>query len=461
VIDLVVRGENDDFRVRTFDTATDTWNTEYSIGGTFKSAPAIVSYFDDAFHIYGRGTDDAIHQKYWQGNAGRWEGWAWLGGSAGSSPAVTSWYTSNIELSYRGTDGALWQRGWNGTRWDDWYSHGVAIDGAPAMTTERAGQLQIFARQGGQVVRRVYDNDAWGGVASIGDPDAAVEPQDRVAVVEGGPDGTMTFVRDNAGVIRYSSRSGFRQTVWTALSGRVDSAPAAVRRRDGTVDVFALIGSVIQHKTISPTGAQSSWRTTGVSSPAAPAASMRRWGSQVGSVIDLVVRGVGNDVRVRSFDTETGRWNTEYSLGGTFTSSPAVMSYYDESIYIVARGTDDATYMRYWDGHIWTREWASLGGVATSSPAIISWFTSNIEVAVRGTDGAFYRKSWDPVAEVWSGWLRTDVTIDAAPTLSSERAGQLKVYGRQNEYVIRRAYDNDAWGDWVWLGNPSLRLVNP
>ncbi|HST42816.1 MAG TPA: hypothetical protein VLK58_25055, partial [Conexibacter sp.] len=287
---------------------------------------------------------------------------------------------------------------------------------------------------------------------------------DRPAVITGfNGVGVTSFVTNDYGTIRTSTRVGATQGPWTTLGGsEIVSAPAAARRRDGTVDLFALWrDGWVHHKTISPLGIESGWRSTGVRSVSAPAASLRRWGSGMGSTIDLVVRGEGNDLILRSFDTDLETWYPAFSLGGSFKSAPTVMSYFSESYHVYARGSDDAIYMKYWDGSNWTREWAHLGGVATSSPALISWFTSNIEVGVRGTDGAFYRNSWDPRAVRWSGWLRTDVQIDAAPTLSSERAGQLKIYGRQNEYVIRRTYDNDAWGDWLWLGNPSLRLVNP
>lgn len=458
-IDLVVRGEGNDLILRSFDTDLETWFPAFSLGGGFKSAPAVMSYYSESYHVYGRGSDDAIYQKYWDGT--RMSDWASMGGTATSSPAVTSWYTSNIEVTVRGTDGALYEKGWNGERWGEWYRHDVQIDSAPAMTSERAGQMQIFARQGNQVVRRIYDNDEWGSWNSLGDPDGGAEPQDRIAVVEGDAGTAHLFVRDNAGVIRTATRTGYSQTAWTALrGGRVDSAPAAVRRRDGAIDVFALIGGTVQHKTITAAGVESAWRTTGVDGVSAPAASMRRWGSQVGSVIDLVVRGAGNDLVLRSFDTDLGTWHPAYSLGGSFKSAPAVMSYFDEDIHVYARGSDDTIQQKYWDGRAWST-WASLGGVATSSPAVTSWYPQNIEIAVRGGDGALYEKSWNGVTGRWVDWYRHDVQVDAAPTLSSGRAGQLDLYGRQNEYVIHKRLESGTWSDVTWLSNPSLRSANP
>lgn len=474
VIDVVVRGPDNDLLFTSLDTWTRRQWGPYSLGGTFRSAPAITSYFDGGVHIYARGTDDAIHQKYWDGR--EWHGWHWLGGVASSSPAVTSWYDGNIEVGVRGTDGAFYHKGWNPTggvdrrgSWSEWGRQGLQLASAPALSTERPGQLVVTAREGGEIKQHIYDNDAWGGWTSLGDPDAAGEFLSPAAVIEnaGGTSASM-FVRDGDGVIRTSTTNGFDQTPWRAIGGRVNSAPAAVRRSDGTTDVFALVDGAVQHKTVSSAGVESAWRSAGLSGVSAPAAAMRRGpDGSIGTVIDVVVRGAGNDILLNSFNTTTGTWGGAYSLGGTFRSAPTIMSYFDGGVHVHARGTDDAVHQKFWiPGERQWSPWYWVGGTTYSSPTATSWYTGNIEVGVLSTDSAFYNNGWNPAGGAdrrgaWGGWIRTDVHLDSAPTLSSGRPGQLRVFGRQGEYLIRRVYDNDAWGQWIWLGNPSLRLVNP
>lgn len=477
VIDLVVRGPGNDVLLNSFDIARGTWGGAYSIGGGFRSAPAIMSYFDGGIHVYARGTDDAVHQKYWDPGERRWAGWHWLGGTATSSPAVTSWYDGNIEIGVRGTDGAFYHKGWNPTggpdgrgAWGEWGRQGIQLASAPAFSTARPGQLVVTAREGSEIKQHIYDNDAWGGWTSLGNPEAAGLFLSQVAVVEAvdGSGRTHMYVRDGDGVIRTSTTDGLYQTPWRALSGSVDSAPAAVQRSDGTTDVFALVNGAVMQKTISPAGVESAWRSIGLSGASAPAATMRRGpNGSVSSIIDVVVRGAGDDIVLTSLDTATGRQWGPYSMGGTFRSAPAIMSYFDGGIHVHARGTDDAIYQKFWipEREDWS-PWYWVGGTTGAAPTATSWYGGNIEVGILGSDSAFHHKGWNPMGGTdgrgaWGDWIRHDVHLDSPPTLSSSRAGQLRVFGRQGVYVIRRVYDNDAWGSWIWLNNPSLRLINP
>ena len=86
------------------------------------------------------------------------------------------------------------------------------------------------------------------------------------------------------------------------------------------------------------------------------------------------------------------------SLGGAFTSPPAVVSWAPNRLDIFALGDDRAMYQKTWDGSQWLPShdgWTSLGGAFTSPPAAVSWAPNRLDIFGLGDDRAMYQKTWD------------------------------------------------------------------
>lgn len=240
--------------------------------------------------------------------------------------------------------------------------------------------------------------------------------------------------------------------------------PPASRRADGTVDLFALWSDGnYRHKTISTTGVESAWNQLGGGIFAsAPAATMRRAASGPGHILDVVGRKADGSIWFGSLDTNTNTWSTWYSLGGTFQSAPAIVSYFEGGLNIVARGTNNEIYQKVLNRGNWDPTWGSLGGNATSSPSITTWYDNNVEISYRANDGSIHYNGWNGRAGTWTGWTQLGANIDSAPAMLSESPGQIGYFARQNNQIIQRKFETGRWWpDWISIGNPSLRISSP
>lgn len=71
------------------------------------------------------------------------------------------------------------------------------------------------------------------------------------------------------------------------------------------------------------------------------------------------------------------------SLGGNFTSGPAIITQGTGRIDIFARGTDNQLWQKYWTGNAWG-PWDTLGGTLTSDPAAVRRTSSTMDVFCPG-----------------------------------------------------------------------------
>jgi hypothetical protein len=101
---------------------------------------------------------------------------------------------------------------------------------------------------------------------------------------------------------------------------------------------------------------------------------------------------------------EGNGWSSWASLGGSFKSLPAAVSWGTGRIDIFGIGMDGALYYKGYSGKQWQANWDNLGGTFTSAPTVVSWGLEKLDVFALGTDNAVYHKSWDGAQ--WSGWNR-------------------------------------------------------
>lgn len=70
-----------------------------------------------------------------------------------------------------------------------------------------------------------------------------------------------------------------------------------------------------------------------------------------------------------------------------------------DTLYVFARGGDNALWYKASDGNTWS-SWISLGGTITADPESTK-FNGNTYVFARGSDGALWYRKFDGI---WSGW---------------------------------------------------------
>ena len=256
-IDCFVRGTDNRMHQRY-------WNgggwSEFDLGGTLASAPTCFPWLNGSqIHCFARGTDNRMYQRYW--NGGGWSDWIDLGGTLASAPACFPWLNgSQIHCFVRGTDNRMYQRFWNGA-WSAWVDLGGTLASAPTCFPWLNGsQVHCFAR------------------------------------------GT-----DNRMYQRYWNGGGWPD--WIDLGGTLASAPTCFP-----------------------------WLN--------------------GSQIHCFARGTDNRMYQRFWN---GAWSDWIDLGGTLASAPTCFSWLNDTrIDCFAQGTDNSLQQRYWNGG-WSN-WINLGG---------------------------------------------------------------------------------------------------
>jgi hypothetical protein len=150
-------------------------------------------------------------------------------------------------------------------------------------------------------------------------------------------------------------------------------------------------------------------------------------------------------VPLRPFD---GTWD---DLGGVATSAPAAASWAPGRQDAVVRGTDNALWHRWWDGHGWSG-WESLGGVLTADPAVVGRAPGRLDIFVPGTDGAVWQRSWD--GSRWGQWLRHGgIVTSSAPAVAAWAPDHVDLFVRGTDNTLwQQSWNGVAWGGWTSRG---------
>jgi Metallo-peptidase family M12 len=150
VCNVYVRGSDNALWQRAF------WNGQWhpwlrhDDGGVLASEPTLGSMGPDHEHVFVKGTDGQVWQKWWTGEDG-WSGWVALGAPQGGfvgNPNTISRNSGVANIYVRGTDNAVWQRAfWNG-QWGAWTRHddGGILVADPASSSRGADHEQLFVR---------------------------------------------------------------------------------------------------------------------------------------------------------------------------------------------------------------------------------------------------------------------------------------------------------------------------
>ena len=143
------------------------WSQWEDLGGVLTSDPAVASWQANRLDVFGRGQNNALWHKWWNGTS--WSGWEDLGGVLTSAPAAVSWGPNRIDVFGRGQNNSLWHKWWNGSSWGEWEDlGGGVISSGPAATSTAPNRLEVFARGGNnQLLFRTWNGTRWSGWQSL------------------------------------------------------------------------------------------------------------------------------------------------------------------------------------------------------------------------------------------------------------------------------------------------------
>lgn len=222
----------------------------------------------------------------------------------------------------RGTDATLWHR-WRltGSRdWSPWQSLGVQIDFAPG----------VIAIPGSDEIDGVY----------VRSPDIwffSYNPR------------TNQLTTKNLG---FDCSTGFGDF---CVVGRFQSAPSIINPAPGILDVYAIVGQTLFHKSrviqtpigLPPTPVWSNWSSLSVGSFVGSPAPVS-WGP---NRTDVFIRDTSNHLEDKVF--QNGHWSLWQDLGGILTSSPFATLTAPGTLTVFVRNTDSGVSSRTFSNGAW------------------------------------------------------------------------------------------------------------
>ncbi|HET8630233.1 MAG TPA: InlB B-repeat-containing protein [Thermomicrobiales bacterium] len=244
-----------------------------------------------------------------------------------------------------------------------------------------------------------------------------------------------TYVAGTPVTLTATAYSGYTFVGWT-----LDGAPAG-NADPGVLTMNANHTVVANFAPAAPTW--SAWASQGGILTDSPAA------AGLGSRVYVFAKGSDAALYVKSSDT-AGNFTDWQDLGGILTAAPASASF-NGRLYAFAKGSDNALYVKSSaDGVNWT-DWSDQGGILLAPPAAAS-AAGKLFVFAMGTDRALYAKATaDGVT--WTDWQRLGGILTAAPAAAGFQ-GRIYAFakGSDNALYVKSSADGLNWTDWSDLG---------
>ncbi|MDF2615190.1 MAG: hypothetical protein K0S71_2976 [Clostridia bacterium] len=231
-LDVFGRGQNNALWHKWWNGSR--WSEWEDLGGVLTSAPAAVSWGRNRIDAFGRGQNNALWHKWWDGSS--WSGWEDLGGVLTSAPAAASWGSNRIDVFGRGQNNALWHKWWDGSSWSEWEDLGGVLTSAPAAVSWGRNRIDVFGRgQNNSLWHKWWDGSSWSEWEDLGGRTISSGP----AASSTAPNRLEVFARGENRQLLYRTWNGRRWSGWQSLGGVITSEPAAVSWGGNRIDAFA------------------------------------------------------------------------------------------------------------------------------------------------------------------------------------------------------------------------------
>jgi hypothetical protein len=225
------------------------------------------------------------------------------------------------------------------------------------------------------------------------------------------------------------------------------TSPAIAASATGRVDVFRRSSSGrLSYQYRLPGGSWTRTLDLGGSLASQPGVAAR-------SSLHVAVRWTDGTIRLRS-STASG-WGDWTSLGGNFTSAPAIASPAPGRLDVVARGTDGQLRWRTRVDGVWSK-WRTISGVVASSPSLTSRSTGRLSLMARRADGRLITRGYTTSAG-WTGWRDRGGKLDSQPAVVSPSPDRVDVMARHPDGTLRlrRWTAASGWSAWTTMaGGP-------
>jgi hypothetical protein len=163
----------------------------------------------------------------------------------------------------------------------------------------------------------------------------------------------------------------------------------------------------------------------------------------------VFARGTNRAMFVRS-RAPNGSWGAWNSLGGGFSSDPDATADSNGDIHVFGRGDDNGLWVNTFDGGSWTG-WRSLGGGLSSGPGACAGAGGRVYVFARGNDNGLWMRTFNGGS--WSGWANLGGILSSAPDATTLDSGEIQLYTRGNDQAVwGRRLTGSGWTGWSSLG---------
>jgi hypothetical protein len=228
-IDVFGRGTDNALWHKWWDGSS--WSHWEPLGGVLSADPGVVSWGSGRLDVFVKGADEQLWHRWHEGGA--WSDWEPLGGVLASGPDAASWGPGRIDVSVRGTDNALWHKWWDGRSWSDWEPLGGVLKSDPTAVSWGSGRIDVFARgEDDALYHKWFDRTSWADWERVG---ANLRSSPDVSSLGAGRLDVFAANRDLALRGKIFDQSW---KAWDGLGGRVSSDPSAVSWGPLRIDVF-------------------------------------------------------------------------------------------------------------------------------------------------------------------------------------------------------------------------------
>lgn len=184
---------------------------------------------------------------------------------------------------------------------------------------------------------------------------------------------------------------------------------------------------------------------------------------------DFSIYVLGSDKHIytkwRTTDTPSFVWSSWHDLGCCFNSAPGAVSWGAGREDVVARGEDNAIYIKTFSNGASTA-WDFLGGAAGSAPSITSWGANRLDIFVRALSGQDLlvrscTANCNGGSGTWTaGWEAKfpNGGLVGRPAVVSRGSGLIDIYVHGGDHrLYANQYYNGVGGSWSLVANGPLQ----